>query len=55
MKTNKTEYFPLSALREESPIGKLGTAEDVAQAIIYLADAGFVTGEVLSVNGGFVI
>lgn len=45
----------LSALREESPIGKLGTAEDVAQAIVYLADAGFVTGEILSVNGGFVI
>lgn len=45
----------LADLREETPIAKLGTAEDVAQAIVYLADAGFVTGEILSVNGGFVI
>jgi len=45
----------MEALREESPIGKLGTAEDVAKAMIYLANAPFVTGEILSVNGGFVI
>ena len=45
----------MEALREESPIGKLGTAEDVAQAMVYLANAPFVTGEILSVNGGFVI
>ena len=45
----------LDALREESPIGHLGTAEDVAKAIVYLAGAEFVTGEVLSVNGGLVI
>ena len=45
----------LESLREESPIGKLGTAEDVADAIVYLAEAKFVTGEVLSVNGGLVI
>ena len=45
----------MAALREESPIGRLGTAEDVAQALLYLAEAPFVTGEVLSVNGGFVI
>lgn len=45
----------LQELREESPIGLLGTPEDVAQAILYLADAPFVTGQVLGVNGGFVI
>ena len=32
-----------------------GRPEDVAAAIEYLADAPFVTGQVLGVNGGFVI
>lgn len=45
----------MEALRDESPIGKLGTAEDVAKAMLYLADAEFVTGQVLAVNGGFII
>lgn len=45
----------LDALAEETPLGRNGTAEDVAGALMYLADAPFVTGEVLSVNGGFVI
>ena len=45
----------LAELAEESPIGRNGTPEDVAKAIAYLADADFVTGQVLSVNGGLVI
>ena len=45
----------LEALQEETPIGRHGTPEDVAQAMCYLADATFVTGQVLPVNGGFVI
>ena len=45
----------LQALREETPVGRHGTPEDVAQAMVYLADAPFVTGQVLPVNGGFVI
>lgn len=45
----------LEELRRESPIGKNGTPEDVAAAIEYLACAPFVTGQVLGVNGGFVI
>lgn len=45
----------LEQLRQETPVGRNGTPEDVAQAILYLADASFVTGQVLSVNGGFVI
>lgn len=45
----------LQELREQSPLDLLGTAEDVAQAMVYLADAPFVTGQVLGVNGGFVI
>ncbi len=45
----------LRELAEESPLGRNGTPEDVAKAIGYLADAEFVTGQVLSVNGGLVI
>ena len=45
----------MQALREECPVGRNGTPEDVAKAMVYLADADFVTGQVLAVNGGFVI
>ena len=45
----------LEELRQESPIGMNGRPEDVAAAIEYLADAPFVTGQVLGVNGGFVV
>lgn len=45
----------LAELAEETMVGRNGTPEDVAQAIAYLADAEFVTGHVLSVNGGMVI
>ena len=47
----------LAALREETPLSRLGTPEDVARAAYFLAGEGgdFITGEVLSVNGGFVI
>ena len=45
----------LEEMAQESPIGRNGTPEDVAQAMVYLADAEFVTGQVLPVNGGYVI
>ena len=45
----------LAEMAEESPLGRNGSPEDVAKAMEYLADADFVTGQVLSVNGGYVI
>ena len=45
----------LDQMAEESPIGRNGTPMDVAKAMAYLADSDFVTGHVLSVNGGYVI
>ena len=45
----------LEELAAESAIGRNGTPEDVAKAMAYLADADFVTGQVLGVNGGLVI
>ena len=44
-------------LKEETPLNRLGTPEDVAEAVAFLASdkADFITGQVISVNGGFVI
>ena len=46
-----------AVLAEETPLGRLGTPEDVAAAIAFLAsEAGsFFTGQVLCPNGGFVV
>jgi 3-oxoacyl-[acyl-carrier protein] reductase len=46
-----------AALKEETPLGTIGTPRDVAEAILYLASdkAGFVTGQVLGVNGGLAV
>lgn len=45
----------LSQMAEEAPIGRNGTPLDVARAMAYLADAEFVTGHVLNVDGGYAI
>lgn len=46
-----------AALREQTPVGRLGTPEDVAESIFFLCqrETGFITGQVLGVNGGFVV
>ena len=47
----------VDSLVEETPLGRIGMAEEVAEAICFLAGegAGFITGQVLPVNGGIVI
>ena len=45
----------LEELKDETPVCSIGKAEDVAQAVCYFASAPFVTGQVLGVNGGFLI
>jgi acetoacetyl-CoA reductase len=44
----KTKILPLI------PVGRLGEAEEIARAVVYLSgeDAGFITGSTLSINGG---
>ena len=39
-------------LRGTTPLGRLGAPEDVAQAVLYLLDAEYVTGETIRVDGG---
>lgn len=47
----------LAALREETPLGRIGTPAEAAEAIFFLASerARFITGQVLRVDGGMVI
>ena len=45
----------MEELASDTPVGRNGNPQDVAAAMEYLANATFVTGEVLSVNGGYVI
>jgi 3-oxoacyl-[acyl-carrier protein] reductase len=45
----------LEEMAQENCVGRNGTAEDVAKAMAYLADADFVTGQILPVNGGFIM
>ena len=45
----------LAEMAEEAPVGRNGTAMDVARAMEYLAEAEVITGQVLGVNGGYVI
>ncbi len=46
-----------AALRDETPTGTLGTPHDVARTVLFLADekSSFITGQILGVNGGFVV
>ncbi len=45
----------IALLGQEIPMGRLGRAEEIADAVIYLERAAYVTGQVISVNGGFPI
>ena len=45
----------LTEMAQQAPIGRNGTAMDVAKTMLYLAEADFVTGQVIGVNGGYVL
>ena len=60
IQTDMLREYPaeaLEALREETPLLRLGTAQDAAQAAFFLCgqESAFITGQALGVNGGFVI
>lgn len=55
--TDMTSHFDedtMNELKDETPLGKIGTPEDVAGAVAFLAsaDADFITGQNIAVNGG---
>jgi NAD(P)-dependent dehydrogenase (short-subunit alcohol dehydrogenase family) len=43
---------PEDVLKEQSPMGRVSTVKDIADAVLYLTEAQAVTGEVLHVDGG---
>ena len=47
----------LPQLAQETPLGRLGTPEDIAHAVAFLAgeQASFITGQVLTCDGGFIL
>ena len=47
----------VKAIAEETPLGRIGSTKNIADAVYFLSceSAEFITGEVLNVNGGFVI
>ena len=57
MNTRMFDQDTLEALKEETPLETLGTTEDVANMIYFLSkeEAGFITGQIIGVNGGMVI
>lgn len=52
--TRMNSMFEKSKLEEEVPIGRLGTAEEVADAIYFLSQNKYITSQILGVNGGIV-
>ena len=47
----------LRDLADETPLGRLGTTEEVAKAMLFLSSdaASFITGQIIGINGGFLI
>lgn len=41
--------------KEQIPLGRLGTPKEIANCVLYLAGASYTTGQVLGVDGGFII
>ena len=55
--TERVPHKVLDTMIEKTPLGRLGSPEDVANAYAFLAsdEASFITGAVLSVDGGIVL
>ena len=53
----KLDESTIDELKEETPLGVIGSAEDIAAAVSFLAgeNSNFITGQILGVNGGMII
>jgi 3-oxoacyl-[acyl-carrier protein] reductase len=45
----------IKQLQEETPLGKIGRPEDIAKCVKWLIEDNFTTGQIISVNGGWII
>ncbi|MCM1285039.1 MAG: SDR family oxidoreductase [Acetobacter sp.] len=52
--TRMNKQFDKNELADEVPLGRLGTAEEVAKAVLFFAESEYITGQILGVNGGIV-
>ena len=52
--TRMNAQFDRAELENEVPLGRLGTPDEVAAAVLFFAENGYTTGQVLGVNGGIV-
>lgn len=52
--TRMNNMFSKNELEEEVPLGRLGTSEEVADAIFYLTQNKYITAQILGVNGGII-
>ena len=53
--TRMNNMFDAEELKEEVPLGRLGTPEEIAKAVLFFAENPYITGQILGVNGGTVI
>lgn len=52
--TRMNERFSKADLEKDVPLGRLGTPEETAEAILFFAENNYITGQILGVNGGIV-
>ncbi len=53
--TRMNSMFSSDELKEEVPLGRLGTPEEIAKSVLFFAENPYITGQILGVNGGTVI
>ena len=51
--TDMSRCYDLEALALDTPLGRVGNPEEIAKAALFLAEADFITGQILGVDGGF--
>lgn len=45
----------LEQIEENTPLGRIGSPKDIAKCVCWLIDDNFTTGQIISINGGWVI